>query len=82
MIKDKYLSQPHKGHNITIQVHYTCQLTFVIYIIKCRCGLLYFGETTQKVKACIDQHKYTIRDELTQLPLARHCRKKTFSVST
>lgn len=72
MVKGKTISHPHKGFNIPIKGHYTCQSPYVIYAIKCLCGLLYIGETTQKVKDRIAKHKYSIRDKLIQLPLARH----------
>lgn len=72
MIKGKSISHSHKGFNIPIKGHYTCQSSYVIYAIKCPCGLLYIGETTQKVKDHVARHKYSIRDKLIQLSLARH----------
>lgn len=81
MIKGKFFTHPHKGFNIPIRGHYTCQSSFVVYAIKCPCGLVYIGETTQKVKDRIARHKYSIRDKLTQLPLARHFVEFGHSVS-
>lgn len=72
MIKGKVFAHPHRGFNIPIRGYYTCQSSYVIYAIKCPCGLVYVGETTQKVKDRIARHKYSIRDKLTRLPLARH----------
>lgn len=71
MINEKCFNNPHSGINIEIQEYHTCQSSFVIYIIKCPCGLLYLGET-QTLKDRIARHKYSIRDKLTQLPLAKH----------
>lgn len=53
----------------------------MVYAIKCPCGLLYIGETTQKVKDRIARHKYSIRDKLLQLPLGRHFLEKGHSIS-
>lgn len=54
MMKGKGFSYPQKGYDISIRDYYTCQSTYVIYIIKCLCGLLYVGETTQKIIALRD----------------------------
>lgn len=81
MIKEKCFSHPHKGYSASIKAHYTCQSSYVIYIIECRCGLLYVGETTQKVREQIARHKYSIREKLDKLPLARHFVEKGYSVS-
>lgn len=80
-MKGKGFSYPQKGYDISIRDYYTCQSTYVIYIIKCLCGLLYVGETTQKVKDRIARHKYSIRDKLEKLPLSRHFVDKGHTVS-
>ncbi|CAJ0946235.1 unnamed protein product [Ranitomeya imitator] len=38
---------PQTGRAIPIKGFYTCESTFVVYLIKCPCGLAYVGETTQ-----------------------------------
>lgn len=81
MIKGKSFSHPHNGYSIAIKDHYTCQSSYVVYIIKYPYGFLYVGETTQKVKEWIAWHKYSIRDKLDKLPLARHFLEKGHHVS-
>lgn len=78
LIKEKSFTHPHRGTNIDINGYYTCQSSFVI---KCPCGLLYVGETTQKVKNWLAWHKYSIRDKLVQLPLAGHFVEKGRTVA-
>ncbi|OCT55183.1 hypothetical protein XELAEV_18004037mg [Xenopus laevis] len=54
--KGAYFTHPHAGRKININTFYTYDSTYVIYLIKCPCGLAYVGETTQKVKNRIKQH--------------------------
>ncbi|CAJ0943544.1 unnamed protein product [Ranitomeya imitator] len=44
----------------------------VIYLIKCPCGLLYVGETTQPIRDRISKHKSTIRCKNLLLPIPFH----------
>ncbi|OCT76233.1 hypothetical protein XELAEV_18031436mg [Xenopus laevis] len=54
---------------------------FVVYLLKCPCGLLYVGETTQKIKDRISKHKSTIRTGQTALPVPAHFQKSGHTVS-
>ncbi|OCT78082.1 hypothetical protein XELAEV_18029182mg [Xenopus laevis] len=72
----KYQSSP---SNITN--YYTCNSTFVIYLIKCPCGLEYVGETTQKVEDRIKQHKSNIRCNYNYLPIPSHFAEARHTVS-
>ncbi|CAJ0965128.1 unnamed protein product [Ranitomeya imitator] len=60
---------------------YTCESTFVVYLIKCPCGLAYVGETTQTVRDRVAQHKSTIRCNKTHLPLPFHFSAKNHNIA-
>lgn len=57
--KGEYFTHTHTGKQYPINGFYTCNSDFVVYIIKCPCGHLYVGETTQRVKNRISKHKST-----------------------
>ncbi|CAJ0965950.1 unnamed protein product [Ranitomeya imitator] len=50
----------------------TRESSFVIYLIKCPCGLLYIGETTQSLRDRVSKHKSTIRCKNLPLPIPHH----------
>ncbi|CAJ0936373.1 unnamed protein product [Ranitomeya imitator] len=70
--KGDSFTHPRSGRRFPIQGHYTCDSTYVIYLIKCPCGLGYVGETTQHIRDRISQHKSTIRCGRTLLPIPAH----------
>ncbi|CAJ0949046.1 unnamed protein product [Ranitomeya imitator] len=51
---------PHSGQGIPIKGYYTCEASYVVYLIKCTCGLAYVGKMTQTFRDRISQHKSTI----------------------
>ncbi|CAJ0940590.1 unnamed protein product [Ranitomeya imitator] len=59
----------------------TCDTSFVVYLIKCPCGLLYVGETTQSMRDRISKHKSTIRCKNMLLPLPYHFITQGHSIS-
>ncbi|CAJ0934784.1 unnamed protein product [Ranitomeya imitator] len=63
---------PHNGKQYNIKGYFTCDTSFVVYLIKCPCGLCYIGETTQPIKDRISKHKSTIRCKNTLLPIPHH----------
>ncbi|CAJ0931730.1 unnamed protein product [Ranitomeya imitator] len=67
--KGDSFTHPCSGHRFLIKGHFTCDSSFVIYLIKCPCGLGYVGETTQHIRDRISQHKSTIRCGRTLLPV-------------
>ncbi|OCT65784.1 hypothetical protein XELAEV_18042032mg [Xenopus laevis] len=79
--KGQSFTHPHTGWKFNITNYYTCNSTFVIYLIKCPCGLAYVGETTQKVKDRIKQHKSNIRCNYNHLPIPSHFREARHTVS-
>ncbi|CAJ0966666.1 unnamed protein product [Ranitomeya imitator] len=72
---------PQTGKAIPIKGFYTCESTFVVYLIKCPCGLVYVGETTQTVRDRVAQHKSTIRCNKTHLPLPFHFSAKNHNIA-
>ncbi|OCT95838.1 hypothetical protein XELAEV_18013528mg [Xenopus laevis] len=66
-----HISKKHKGRG-----YHTCLSQFVVYVIVCPCGKLYVGETVQKVKSRISQHKSTIKSGNLALPLSRHVKEQ------
>ncbi|CAJ0954261.1 unnamed protein product [Ranitomeya imitator] len=81
VIKGNEVVHPRTGKSYPIKEHYTCDTNYVVYIIKCPCGLLYVGETTQAIKDRISSHKSTIRCEKTWLPLPLHFKEARHNVS-
>ncbi|OCT79951.1 hypothetical protein XELAEV_18026767mg [Xenopus laevis] len=47
-----------------------------VYAIVCPCGMIYVGETVQKIKSWISQHKSTIKLGNMGLPLSKHFKEK------
>lgn len=64
------------GEKITVKGFHTCQSSYIIYILICSCHLIYIGETTQKIKDRIAQHRSTIRHKQPGLPVSRHFLKQ------
>ncbi|OCT94650.1 hypothetical protein XELAEV_18012333mg [Xenopus laevis] len=80
VIKGKSFLHPGTGESIQIRGYHTCLTQFVVYAIVCPCGMIYVGETIQKVKSRISQHKSTIKFGNTALPLSRHFKEKGHTV--
>ncbi|CAJ0927188.1 unnamed protein product [Ranitomeya imitator] len=81
VIKGESFHHPHSGKRYKIKGYFTCDSSFVIYAIKCPCGLLYIGETTQPIRSRISKHKSTIRCQNLLLPLPSHFIAKGHNVS-
>ncbi|XP_041428149.1 uncharacterized protein LOC121396834 [Xenopus laevis] len=79
--KGSQFTHPQTGRKIDIKRYFTCNSTFVVYLIKCPCGLAYVGETTQKVKDRIKQHKSNVRCGYTHLPIPAHFAAARHTVS-
>lgn len=70
--KGPYFTHPLTGQRFKIPGHFSCLSSFVIYFIKCPCGIGYIGKTTQQIRDRISQHKSTIRTKKLGLPLPDH----------
>ncbi|CAJ0965952.1 unnamed protein product [Ranitomeya imitator] len=81
VIKSSEFTHPHTGKKFNIKGFYTCETNFVVYLVKCPCGLMYVGETIQHVRDRISSHKSTIRLKKTWLPLPHHFVTANHSVS-
>ncbi|CAJ0947766.1 unnamed protein product [Ranitomeya imitator] len=84
--KGDTFQHPHTGKSFKITAakikdYYTCQSSFVVYLIKCPCGLLYIGETTQPVRDRISKHKSTIRSNNLLLPVPHHYSSQGHTIS-
>ncbi|CAJ0968011.1 unnamed protein product [Ranitomeya imitator] len=81
VIKSATITHPHSGKQFRINGFFTCDSNNVIYVVKCPCGLLYVGETTQHIRDRIASHKSTIRCKKTWLPLPYHFVSANHSIS-
>ncbi|XP_073497333.1 uncharacterized protein [Phyllobates terribilis] len=70
--KGDTFTHPLSGKRFPIKEYFSCDSTYVVYLIKCPCGLGYVGETTQHIRDRISQHKSTIRCRRTMLPIPAH----------
>lgn len=68
MVKCRSFVNPRTGKTHHIKSNITYQSEYV-YILQCLCGLLYVGKTTQECRNPINQHKYTIRKKMVELPV-------------
>ncbi|CAJ0920813.1 unnamed protein product [Ranitomeya imitator] len=81
IIKGDKITHPHSGKYYNIKGFYTCDTNYVVYLLKCPCGLLYVGETTQHLRDRIASHKSTIRCKKTWLPVPHHFVSANHNVS-
>ncbi|OCT68805.1 hypothetical protein XELAEV_18040096mg, partial [Xenopus laevis] len=56
--------------------HTTCETKFVVYMLKCPCGMAYIGQTIRMAKERIKEHRNNIRNfkvnTATDTPVSRH----------
>ncbi|XP_063775638.1 uncharacterized protein LOC134911273 [Pseudophryne corroboree] len=81
-------AHPHSGERIAIRHILTCSSTYVVYIIRCPCGLLYVGKTMRQFKEHMALHRSSIRQALeggksgTNQPVARHFQALNHGLAT
>ncbi|CAJ0920486.1 unnamed protein product, partial [Ranitomeya imitator] len=75
VLKGPKISHPQTDSDIPIQGFFTCNSKEVVYAIKCPCGKIYVGETTQAIKDRISHHKSDIRCGKYHLPIPNHFRE-------
>ena len=49
-----------------------CNTTFVVYRLECECGCFYVGRTKRRFKDRLAEHKYAIRIQNIDYPMAKH----------
>ncbi|OCT80730.1 hypothetical protein XELAEV_18027544mg [Xenopus laevis] len=57
IIKGPRINHPTKGNVINIKCHATCNSIYVVYLLKCPCGMGYVGQTKREVKKRIQEHR-------------------------
>ncbi|XP_073522664.1 uncharacterized protein [Phyllobates terribilis] len=72
VMKGSTVYHPQTGKQYAIKGYYTCESSYVVYLIKCPCGMIYIGETTQPIRDRISKHKSTIRCKNLLLPIPHH----------
>ena len=67
----------HGNRTYEIKHFINCKPTFVIYKLECPlCDVFYVGRTKRRLQDRISEHKYAIRTENDNYPMARHFREK------
>ncbi|OCT74448.1 hypothetical protein XELAEV_18033426mg [Xenopus laevis] len=81
IIKGPNIHHPTSGQEIKLNAFATCKTAFVIYVLKCPCGMLYVGRS---VNVRIKEHKGNIRnfkaDSYSDTPVSRHFYKAKHNV--
>lgn len=70
--KGETFTHPRSGKKYPIRDFFTCDSNYVVYLIKCLCGLAYVGETTQRVKYRMCRHKSMIHQKELLLLIPAH----------
>ncbi|OCT97434.1 hypothetical protein XELAEV_18009658mg [Xenopus laevis] len=80
LIASEAIYHSHKGIPLKINGHFTCPSTFVVYVIKCPCGLQYVGQTSRMIKVRIREHKSAIKTKKIEQAVACHFIEKGHGV--
>ncbi|CAJ0933463.1 unnamed protein product [Ranitomeya imitator] len=72
VLKGDTITHPRSGKEYKIHGFFTCNSSYVVYVLKCPCGLLYVGETSQSIRDRVSKHKSTIRCNNLLLPIPHH----------
>ena len=72
MIRGETFVHPHSGKKFFIKNRICCRTRFVVYLLKCPCGLVYVGKTTRELRIRISEHKSNIRNKDEKSSVARH----------
>ncbi|OCT95562.1 hypothetical protein XELAEV_18013250mg [Xenopus laevis] len=85
VMKSSTVNHPMKGTPIKIKNVFTCETKFVVYMLKCPCGMAYLGQTIRMVKERIKEHRNNIRNyktnTATDTPVSRHFHNQGHNVS-
>ncbi|OCT79066.1 hypothetical protein XELAEV_18030162mg [Xenopus laevis] len=76
IMKGNTVNHPTKGTPIKLKDVSTCDTKYVVYVLKCPCGMACIGQTIRSVKVLIKEHRNNIRnfktDTATDTPVSRH----------
>ncbi|OCT70535.1 hypothetical protein XELAEV_18037458mg [Xenopus laevis] len=70
--KGEVIYHPRSTIPVPISGHYSCTTTFVVYAVKCPCGLVYVGQTSRMARYRIREHKSAIKCKRLDQPVAKH----------
>ena len=82
MIKSESFLHPHSGKKYAVKGRITCKTKYVVYLLKCPCGLCYVGKTIREIKTRFSEHKSSIRNNDEKSSVARHFNSVGHSVSS
>lgn len=68
----KTFSHPRSGQQIKINGFINCNVTGVVYMLICVCGMAYVGQTKRALKVRIAEHKAAIRNNNLDYSIAKH----------
>lgn len=57
MIRGDSFTQPHSGRKFPVNSEISSHTKFIVYLLKCSCGLCYVGKTKREFKTRISKHK-------------------------
>lgn len=72
VMQQDFVTHPRTGEKTKLKFTADCNSNFVLYCIKCPCGLMYIGKTERKLKIRIGEHKSMIRNKNMKSNLAAH----------
>lgn len=72
----KEFCHPHTGKKYKIKELINCLSTYIVYLLKRPCGLIYVGQTKRNLKLRIAEHKAAIRNENMDYAIARHYKER------
>lgn len=75
-------THPYTGKTLKICGVITCCMAFVVYLIKCPCGLAYIGKTSRPLRTRISEHRSNIRCGDVRNPVAAHFLAAGHNIST
>eukprot|EP00061_Rhincodon_typus_P002355 g17314.t1 len=74
-------SIPGPQKTFDVKQMFTCTSANVVYCVRCaRCGLLYIGETKQRLGGHFAEHLHSVHDKRQHLPVVNHFNSPSHSL--